>query len=61
MKSSSFVIDQVIGAPEVNQSKGELLHIHTLFPTATKASGEAKGGVVLLKLKKISDAPEVGI
>ncbi len=58
MQSSAFQIEQVLGSPEANQSRGELLCVNTLFPTPTDRRGRAKGGIVLLKLKKIADIQE---
>jgi|GEM_PF-1557856 Ca-activated chloride channel homolog len=51
--SSGFAIEKVYGAPGVDGSNGELLKIHTLFPSKQE-DGENKGGLILLKLKPLS-------
>jgi Ca-activated chloride channel family protein len=54
--SSGWRIQQVYGSPEANQATGELMKINTLFPSKSEG-GENKGGLVLLKLQKISNQP----
>lgn len=53
-ESQGFIIEKVYGSPEANQSTGQLMKVNTLFPSRSK-DGEVKGGIVLLKLKRISD------
>jgi len=48
--SKGYEIEKVYGIPEVEGSNGELLKIHTLFPSKQE-SGQVKGGLILLKLK----------
>lgn len=55
LESDSFEIQKVYGSPEANMSTGELMKVNTLFPSK-KTDGETKGGLVLLKLKKISNS-----
>jgi Ca-activated chloride channel family protein len=47
-------IEKVYGSPEADEATGKLMKVNTLFPTKTDETG-TKGGMVLLKLKKISD------
>lgn len=54
LESKGFQIEKVYGSPEANEATGELMKVNTLFP-AKSSGGETKGGIVLLKLKKISD------
>jgi len=56
LAGSGFAIDKVYGSPDVDLSTGEVLHVRTLFPSTTK-DGQTRGGLVLLKLKKIGDNP----
>jgi Ca-activated chloride channel family protein len=52
-ESSGWRIQQVFGSPEVDRSTGHLMRINTLFPSKSEGV-ETKGGLVLLKLQKIS-------
>jgi Ca-activated chloride channel homolog len=52
-ESSGWKIDKVFGSPQADQSTGELMRIDTLFPSKNEG-GETKGGIILLKLRKIS-------
>jgi Ca-activated chloride channel family protein len=53
LDTTGFEIEKVYGSPEANESTGQIMKINTLFPSATTEEG-TKGGLVLLKLKKIS-------
>ncbi len=58
LKSSGYKIVDVYGSPNANKSTGTLMEIDTLFPS--KSSNEkVKGGVVLLKLEKTSNAQDI--
>ena len=37
---------------DTSENNSEILHVNTLFPSSSNETGEVKGGVVLLKLKK---------
>ncbi len=54
LQSQSWKIDQVFGSPEADQATGQLMKINTLFPSKSEG-GAVKGGIVLLKLRKISN------
>ena len=54
LDSDDYVIDKVYGSPESNESTGEIMRVNTLFPSKVEG-GETKGGIVILKLEKISD------
>lgn len=58
--ADGFDIEQVYGSPEADKATGEIMYVNTLFPSLTQ-DGETKGGVVLLKLKKTSDDPELAL
>jgi len=51
LDSNSYEIIAVYGSPEANLATGELMRVNTLFPSPTNEEG-ARGGVILLKLKK---------
>jgi Ca-activated chloride channel homolog len=53
-ESQGWRIEKVFGSPEANEATGELMKINTMFPAPRNAGGEARGGLVLLKLKKTS-------
>lgn len=54
-ESEGFEIEAVYGSPEADQATGTLMRVNTLFPSASEG-GETKGGIVLLKLRRIGDA-----
>lgn len=51
LDSRGWDIEQVYGSPEADKATGELMKVNTLFPSK-KESGETRGGLILLKLKK---------
>jgi hypothetical protein len=51
-ESDSYEISEVYGTDSADKSKGNIIHINTLFPSSTNSEGGSKGGVILLKLKK---------
>jgi Ca-activated chloride channel family protein len=55
-ESNAWRIEKVFGSPEANQASGDLMRINTLFPSKSEG-GQTKGGLVLLKLRKTSSAP----
>lgn len=60
-KSTCYEIENVYGSDSVDKSTGNIMHINTLFPSAANSSGEVKGGIVVLKLKKIQDGEDVNL
>ncbi len=54
LNSPAYKIEAVYGSPDANRATGEIMYVNTLFPTPTDESG-VKGGIILLKLKKLSD------
>ncbi|NLI79811.1 MAG: VWA domain-containing protein [Candidatus Riflebacteria bacterium] len=58
VRAEGYRIEKVYGSPEADQSTGELMRVNTLFPTRT-IDGEAKGGLVLLKLAQTGDSPRL--
>ncbi|KPQ45388.1 MAG: von Willebrand factor type A domain protein [Candidatus Methanoperedens nitroreducens] len=53
LHASGYKIEKVYGSPEADEATGEIMKISTLFPSKVEEK-EIKGGVVLIKLKKIS-------
>lgn len=56
LETQGFEIKNVYGSPEADLATGQIMQVNTLFPSKTEG-GETKGGVILLKLKKIADNP----
>ncbi len=57
LDSSKYEIAGVYGSPDAKLATGEIMRVNTLFPSATE-DGQTKGGVVLLKLKKIGSGSD---
>ncbi|VVB68872.1 von Willebrand factor type A domain protein [uncultured archaeon] len=53
LEAPGYKIEKVYGSPEADQATGELMKVNTLFPSKAEA-GQVKGGVILVKLKKLS-------
>lgn len=59
--SSNYIIKNVYGTDAKEKNTGTLLKVNTLFPSSSNSSGEAKGGVVLIKIAPaIVDYNELG-
>ena len=54
LDSEGYGITDVYGSPEADQATGQLVRINTLFPSKV-SEGETRGGIVMIKLQKISD------
>lgn len=54
LEATGYEIEKVYGSPQANESTGQLLKVATLFPSETNERG-TRGGLVLLRLKRISD------
>ena len=54
LESDDYQIAAVYGSDTANIENGNLMNVNTLFPSKTTSDGEVKGGVVLLKLKRIN-------
>jgi Ca-activated chloride channel family protein len=53
LNATGFEIEKVYGSPEADEATGEIMKVNTLFPSK-KEAGQVKGGVILVKLKKLS-------
>jgi Ca-activated chloride channel family protein len=60
LSSEAATIDTVLGSPEADESTGEIMYVRTLFPSRT-TDGETRGGIVLLRLDVLEDAPEIAL
>jgi Ca-activated chloride channel family protein len=54
LDAPGYEIEKVYGSPEADQATGELMKVNTLFPSRAE-EGQVKGGVILVKLKKLSN------
>ncbi|MBR2744120.1 MAG: VWA domain-containing protein [Clostridia bacterium] len=61
VNSEQFEIENVYGSDSVNKTSGNIMHINTLFPSPSNSDGDVKGGIVVLKLKKIKDVENADI
>jgi len=53
LNATGYEIEKVYGSPEAEEATGEIMKVKTLFPSK-KEDGETRGGLVLLKLRKLS-------
>ena len=53
LDADGYEIEKVYGSPEADESTGEIMKVNTLFPSK-RVDNETRGGLILLKLKKIS-------
>lgn len=60
LAAKGFEIAQVYGSPEASEATGELMNVRTLFPSKTEG-GETRGGLVLLKLRQLSEDNDLKI
>ncbi|MCR5145854.1 MAG: VWA domain-containing protein [Clostridia bacterium] len=49
-ESTNFIVKNVYGTDTKDKNSGTLIKVNTLFPSSSNSSGEAKGGVILLKI-----------
>jgi Ca-activated chloride channel family protein len=53
LDAEGYEIEKVYGSPEADEATGEIMKVNTLFPSK-RVEGETKGGIVILKLRKLS-------
>ncbi len=53
LNATGYEIEKVYGSPEAEEATGEIMKVKTLFPSK-KEAGETRGGLILLKLRKLS-------
>ena len=54
LSSDDYEIKAVYGTDSIDSEKANIMHVNTLFPSSSNASGEVKGGLILLQLKKLT-------
>jgi Ca-activated chloride channel family protein len=60
LDADGYEIEAVHGSPSADASGAQLMHVGTLFPSA-KQDGEARGGVVLIRLSQTSQAADLDL
>ena len=50
IQSDDWAISRVYGSPDADRATGTILHVNTLFPSAS-VGGEVRGGIILVKLE----------
>ena len=60
LDAPGYEIEKVYGSPEADQATGEIMRVNTLFPSMAE-EGQVKGGVILVKLKKLSSDGDLGL
>ncbi len=55
LDADGYEVLDVYGVPESDSFTGDLIHVNTLFPSRVQ-DGETRGGIILVKLAKESDA-----
>ncbi len=60
LESNDFIIEKVYGSPEADEASGEIMKVNTLFPSKVQ-DGETRGGLVLLKLKKVGEGSQLSL
>ena len=60
LESNGYQIAAVYGSPEADLSTGTLMKVATLFPSRSE-NGQTKGGVVLLKLRRVGEDPRLSL
>ncbi len=53
LDAPGYEIEKVYGSPEADLATGEIMKVNTLFPSKAE-EGRVKGGVILIKLRKLS-------
>ncbi|MBU1108892.1 MAG: VWA domain-containing protein [Candidatus Riflebacteria bacterium] len=59
MISTGYQIEKVYGSPDSNVATGELMKVSCLFPSPVNEDNETKGGLILLRLKKIGNTGDL--
>jgi len=60
LEADGYEIESVHGSPSADAATDRLMHVGTLFPSA-KQDGEARGGVVLVRLKQTSQDADLDL
>ena len=57
LSSDTYEIEAVYGTDSIDSEEGNIMHVNTLFPSRSDDSGDVKGGLIVLQLKKIKNTP----
>jgi Ca-activated chloride channel family protein len=60
LDAKGYQIEKVYGSPEADEATGQLMKVNTLFPSKAE-EGQVKGGIVLVKLKKLSQNGNISL
>jgi Ca-activated chloride channel homolog len=60
IEAPGYEIEKVFGSPEADLATREIMKVNTLFPSSAK-NNDVKGGIILLKLKKLNDDKSIKI
>jgi Ca-activated chloride channel family protein len=58
LEAEGWEISKVYGSPLADEATGEIMNVNTLFPSKSE-DGEVKGGMILIKLNKLTEDPEL--
>lgn len=58
LDACGYEIERIYGSPEAEESKGEIMKVNTLF-LSKAGDGAVKGGLVLIKLRRISSEKRI--
>lgn len=56
--SEDYEIEAVYGTDSIDSEEANIMHVNTLFPSSSDSSGDVKGGLIVLQLKKIKDTKD---
>ncbi|MBP5204603.1 VWA domain-containing protein, partial [bacterium] len=62
LEGDSYELVKLYGTDDIDsENSNTVMHVNTLFPSSTNSSGEVKGGVILLRLKKLNDNGNISL
>ena len=61
LDSNNFIVENIYGTDDIDSEKNSIMHVNTLFPSNSNSNGEVKGGVILIKVKKIGSEDKLNI
>ena len=62
INSNNFKLEKIYGTDDIDsENSNTIMHVNTLFPSNSSDNGEVKGGIILVKLKKIGKGNDLKI
>ncbi len=62
INSNNFKLEKIYGTDDIDsENSNTIMHVNTLFPSNSTDNGEVKGGIILIKLKKIGEGNDLKI